>query len=60
MSSFRFCGWREIGGFLMGSYLERLKDMWLKTLFFCKEEVSCSSSLDIVDFVDSLWGGGRT
>ena len=44
----------------MGSYLERLKDMWLKTLFFCKEEVSCSSSLDIVDFVDSLWGGGRT
>lgn len=38
--------------------LERLKDKWLKTLFFWKEEVPPPSSLDIVHFVDRafFWG----
>ena len=35
--------------------LERLKDKWLMILFFWKEEVCCSSSIDIIDFVDSLF-----
>jgi len=31
-----------------------LKDKWLKTLLFWEKEVSCSSSIDVIDFVDSL------
>ena len=37
--------------------LERLKDKWLKTLFFWKEEAFCSSSIDVVDTVDILFLG---
>jgi len=37
--------------------LEQLKDHWFKTLFFWKDEVFCSSSFYIIDFVDSLFFG---
>jgi len=34
-----------------------LKEKWLKTLFFWKEEPFCFSSFDVVDFVESLFLG---
>ena len=37
--------------------IERLKNKWLKTLFFWKEEAFCSSSIDVVDSVDRLFLG---
>ena len=59
MPSFGWCGWRETGEFFDGVEIsiERLKGKWLKALFFWKEEVFCYSSIDVVDFVDSLFVG---
>ena len=39
--------------------IEQLKDKWRKTLFFWKEEVTCSPLSEIIDFVDSLFLGSN-
>lgn len=54
--SFGCCGWREMRVFDgVETSIVRSKDKWLESLFFFKEEVFCSSMIDVIDFVNSLF-----